>query len=112
MMGEAAGYLLALALLLLIGVTLNSGCGTRLSVHERMGALSRGALRRVLEGKAAASVALPCAKAAREAGEAIQSARRAQAEGREDIELTTRALALPQETELLCRAAGIKAEVR
>lgn len=112
MTGEAAGYALALALLLLIGVTLNSGCGTRLSVQERMGALSRGALRMAQAGKISAAVALPCAKAAREAGDAIQAARRAQAEGREEIELTTRALALPQEAELLCRAASIKAEVR
>lgn len=110
---ESAGYLAVFALLLMLALVLNNlGCGTSLSVHERMGALSRGARRSCKQNGISCAAALVCARQALDAGEAIQTARKVQAEGREDPEATARALALPAAAEAACKAAGIKPEVR
>ncbi|MFO0578676.1 MAG: hypothetical protein U1A78_32130 [Polyangia bacterium] len=110
---ETGAYFALLAAALVLAVVLNSsGCATSLPVHERMGALSRAARRAANEGRVAREAALGCAKAARDAGAAIQDARKALAGGAEEPELTARAVALPRAAEEACKRAGITPEVR
>lgn len=110
---ETGAFLALFVAAMVLAVILNSaGCATSLPVHERMGALSRAARRAAQDGRVPREAALGCAKAARDAGAAIQDARKALADGAEEPELTARAIALPRAAEEACKRAGIKPEVR
>jgi hypothetical protein len=110
---ELGGYLALFALALVLGLlTAGSGCATSLESHERMAALVHSAVRACKEDGTTCPSALLCARAARDAGRAIQAARQLQADGREDAEVTARALAAQRVAQDACRRAGLKGELR
>lgn len=108
---ELGGYVALLALALILGLmTASTGCATSLETHERMAALVHSAVRACKEDGTTCPSALLCARAARDAGRAIQAARQLQADGREDAEVTARALAAQRVAQDACRRAGLKGD--
>ena len=94
-----------LAILLLL--CLLSGCVPSLKVHERMGKLSQAA-RAACEAKAdRCAAALLCHTAADNAGQALQAARQAIAEGKDDPEAAVKAAALPEAADAVCKVAKV-----
>lgn len=105
----ASALLLVLALVLGL-LSSGAGCAPSLAVHERMALLVHAAVRACKEDGRVCDSAIHCARSARDAGKAIQDARRAAAEGREDADATARSLALPRAAEEACKRAGLQIE--
>lgn len=98
--------LLFVLLIMALGCLL-PGCAPSLKVHERMGKLSAAA-RTACEAKAdRCAAALLCYTSASNAGIALQAARQAIAEGKEDAEASVRAAALPAAAEAVCKVAKV-----
>jgi len=101
-----AVFLSALSLLFVLAMLL-SGCVPSLQTHERMGRLSAAA-RAACEAKAdRCAAALLCHTAADNAGQALQSARQAIAEGKDDPEAAVKAAALPEAADAVCKVAKV-----
>lgn len=90
--------------ILVAGVCL--GCST-LGLQQRMGELSKAALRVCKQDGRRCTAAQRCMRVAVRAAEALQREREAVAAGQDAPELTVQASALPVSAEATCRAEGI-----
>lgn len=88
-----------------------TGCASTLPTQRRLAGYVADAKRACKQDGRRCAAAKLCAHAATDAAEAVQKARQAVAEGREDAEAALRAAALPVAAEAQCAALGFKPAV-